>query len=95
MKSDNRSGVVRHCRHKDIPGVNTDTGDSTGSDDMYPIDFIFAIQGNNAELLNCFGFEVEDELEGFKTGQRAGYLAAFKVIAAAFGKDLLEGVDVN
>jgi hypothetical protein len=70
MKSDNRSGIVHHCRHKNIPGVNTDTGDSTGSNNMYPIDFIFAIQGNNAEFLDCFGFEVEDGLEGIKTGQK-------------------------
>ena len=69
--------------------------DSTGSDNMYPVDFIFGIQGNDAEFLNRFGFEIEDELEGSITSQRAGYPAAFEVIAAAFGEDLFEGVDID
>jgi hypothetical protein len=42
-----------------------------------------------------FRSEVEDGLEGFIAGQWAGCLAAVKVIAAAFGLDLFEGVYVD
>ncbi len=94
VERDNRTGVIHHGRHKDFPGFDNGVIDRTATNNMDSVDLIFDIEGDNAKLLNWFGFEIEDEFEGSITGQRAGYPAAFEVIAAAFETDLFEGVDV-
>jgi hypothetical protein len=95
VEGDNALGVIHHGRHKDFSGFNYVMIERACTDNMDSVDFFLGIQRDNAELFNWFGFEVKDDFEGSIAGHRAGYPAAFEIIAAAFRADLFEGVDVD
>jgi hypothetical protein len=62
---------------------------------MDAVDLLFDIKRDDAELLHRFGLEVEDGFERVIADQGTGDPPAFKVVAAALGTDLFEGVDVD
>jgi hypothetical protein len=94
MKSNDRAGVIHQRRHKDFSRFDQGAVDDPATNNMDAVDLLFDIKGDDAELLHRFALEVEDGFERVIADQGTGDPPAFKVVAAALGTDLFEGVDV-
>jgi hypothetical protein len=91
----NRAGVIHERRHKDFPRFDQGAVDDPAANNMDAVDLLLDIKRDDAELLHRFGLEVEDGLERGIADRGTGDPLAFKVVAAALGSDLFEGVDVD
>lgn len=95
MEGDDGEDVIYEGGFVDFAGFDDDGVEGADGDDVEAEDFVFGVEGDDAELLHCFTVEVKQPLDGVVAGQRAVDLAVFEFEPFGGDADLFEGVEVD
>ncbi len=94
VEGNDGEGVIGHGCLEDFPGFDGDGFEAALAQDMEAEEFVFGVEGNDAELFDGFVFEVEEEVQEM-VADRWGGDWEIQLVAVLGESDLFEGVNVD